>query len=643
MSQSAESDPSTAENATPAKNRPGRASGARILAAALATLLIVAAAAGALAPWLFSPMALLEAVSGQLQATSGLYVGTRGRTSFLLAPRPHISIEGIAFADRNSALVIEAEHLDGDLDLLPLFLGRLEVDSIALIRPRVRLDLDQKPVDAPGAAARAAAARPATPEAQTADAVRLGVVRIVDGALRLRRHGRDYAADRIDATLDWRRVGEAAALTGAFDWRGERLRTMLWIARPAMLLRGEQSVATARFDGDSLRLEAQGVAQTGANARFAGRVAGSAPSVRQALRLFDLSAPLPGPFGDAQFSAQASIGQREATLKELRLYVDGNVFDGEMSLREEDARLNLAATLKSEFISLKPMLADAPALTAPDGQWSRDPIDPPDLSGADVDIQLTAAHARLGRLTLDQATAAVTLRDGTLDLALTQAQAYRGRIKARAAFRPTSEGFAVHAAAQTTGVDAGALLWDAFGKQAIGGALDSTVALDAAGDNMAMLMRSLSGRATLGLVEGEIAGLNLDRALRRLEKRPLASAMDIRSGSSTFDKASATLTVEKGVGAVEDGAARGPGFALTFTGAAHFPERSLSIKAVAREADRAGKARDKGLQISFDLAGGWDELRLTPDPQAFLRRSGAAAPLLPPPEAPDAETPDDPR
>jgi len=640
LSPTAERDPSIAEDAKRRKiARALDSRSARAMAGALAFLLGVVAAAAALAPWLFSPTALLAAISDQLQNSSGLYVATRGRTTLSLTPRPHISIEGVAFADRNGALVIEADQLHGVLKLLPLFAGRLEVDSLALARPRARIDVDQKPIDAPGAAARAAAARPATPEALKADNVRLSFITIVDGALRLRRGGRDYAVDRIDATLDWRKIGDAATLTGAFDWRGQRLQTMLWVARPATLLRGDQSVATARIDGESLRLEAQGVAQIGANARFSGRVAGMAPSVRQALALFDLAAPLPGPFGDAQFSAQAYLGPREAQFKELRLFIDGNEFTGALTLRHYDERLNLSGALKSDFVSLKPMLSDAPALVAPDGQWSRESFDPPDLSGADVDLSVAAAHARLGRLTIDDAALELTLRDGALDLAVTQAQAYRGRIKARAAFRPTDGALSVHATAQTNGVDAGALLWDALGKQAIAGALDSTIMLDAAGDNMAALMRSLSGRGSLTLSEGEIAGVDFDRALRRLEKRPLASAQDIRSGSSTLDKASATVTLEKGVGAIEDGAARGPGFSLAFAGAANFPERSLSIKAVAREADSAGKPRDKSLQIAFELAGGWDELTLTPDPLAFIRRSGAAAPLLPRAEPPTAEGP----
>lgn len=630
-------DPSTASRPLGAGGRLRRVFAgrrARIPLWIAAAFAVVTGVAAALAPWLYSPAAAKSAISAQLQNATGLYVAARGFPRLSLTPRPHITLEGVVFADRNGALVIEAQQIHGVLKLLPLLSGRLDVDGLALVRPRAHIDLDQKPIDAPGAGARAAVAKPASMEAQTADNFRLGVLTVTDGALRVRRGGVDYAADKIEGALDWRRIGEPALLTGAFDWRGERLQLMAWLARPGSFLRGDPSVATARLDGESLRLEAQGVAQTLPNARYAGHVAGSAASLRDALRLFNVDVPLPGPFGEAQFSAQAALSAREAALKELHVHVDGNAFDGELSVRDEDGKPNVTADLKSGFVALKPMLSDAPALIGSDGQWSHEPLDPPDMSGADVDLHLSAAHARLGRLTIDDANVTATLRDGSLDLSLIDAQAYRGRLKAHASFKPTGGGaLAVHATAQTSGVDARALLWDAFGKQAIGGALTSSLTLDAAGDDVADMMKSLGGRATLTLTEGEIAGVDFERALRRFEKRPLSSAQDIRSGSSAMERASATIILENGVGTFEEASAYGPGFALSLKGSANLAERSLALKAAAREADAAGKPREKGLQIAFDLAGAWDDLSLAPDPLAFIRRSGAAAPLLP--ESPD--------
>ncbi len=606
--------------------------GWRLLAWLAMTLAALFAVGAALAAWLFSPSAALAAMTRQIDETSGLYFAARGAPQLSLTPRPQITVAGVVFADHNKALVVEADALVGALKLGPLFLGRIEASSLTLLRPRARVDLDGAPIHAPGAAARAAAAQPGSFDAQKADAARLGVLAIIDGALHVRRKGVDYAAEHIAATLDWRKVGEHALLTSAFDWRGEKLQLVVWVARPGIFLRGDDSVATARLDGESLRLEAQGLAQSGAKARFLGHVAGAAGSLRETLALLDLQPPLPGPFGEAEFSAQATLGAHESMLREAHVVVDGNAFDGELALRDEEGRPYVTGRLKSDFVAVKPLFTEAPTVVSAEG-WSQKPLDPPDLSGADLDLNVFARHARLGRLTIDDADFSATLRNGALDLSLIEARAYRGRLSARASFVPAGEHLTMHMTAQTAGVDARALLWDAFGKEALAGKLDSSLTLDATGDSVAGMVRGLDGRATLALADGEIAGVDFERALRRLEKRPLLSAQDIRSGSSPLGRASLSALIEKGVATLENGVAAGPGFAVNFSGSANLAERSLSLKAIAREADAAGATPDKGLQIAFDLAGPWEELRLAPDPKAFIRRSGAAAPLLPDPPA----------
>jgi AsmA protein len=595
-----------------------------------AVCLALAAAGAALAPWTVSRTALLEAIASQLRTTTGIYVAATGRATFSLLPRPHVAVERITFADAGLALTIEADRLHGELDILPLLVGRLDVAKITLTHPRIMVDLDRKPMSGEGAAARAAKAQPTTPEARKADDARLAAVSIQGGSARVKSEGAETAIDNIDATLDWRKIGAPATLLGSFSWHGERPHALLWIARPGALLRGEQSVVTTRVDSDSVHLEAEGLGQTGPTPRYTGRLAISSPSLRQALNLLTISAPLPGPFENIQLTAQASLGARDLQLSNLRLFADDNEFEGSLALRREGERRIVQATLSSRFVSLKPMLADMPALTGADGQWSREVFDLPDLSGADVDLRLLVAHARLARLSIDDAELTATLRAGRLDIALAEARAYKGKVKASATFaaRP-DQGLDFHASAQTIGVDAGALLWDAAARQDLTGALESSLLLDAGGDSVAGLARDLDGRANLTLTQGEIVGVDLERALRRLDQRPLSSALAIRSGRSILDKASATIRIVKGAASIENASANGPGFALVFSGAIKIPDRTFTLAARANEADDAGKPRDKGQRIDFDLTGPWDEPNFSPDAQALIKRSGAAAPLLP--------------
>lgn len=594
----------------------------------------VLALGAALAPWTFSTNALLEEITWQLNASSGLYVAAKGRSTFSLLPRPHISIDGIAFADPAGALTIQADRLNGNVHVLPLLAGRLEIADVTLIRPQIEIDIQGKPMSSAGAAVRAAAARPLSPEAEKADRARLGGLSIVGGAARLKYGDWEENLTNIDATLDWRTVGSPATLDAAFSWRGERQQTMLWVQRPGALLRGEQTPVTVRIDSESIRLEAEGLGQTGAKPRYTGRLSASSPSLRHVLSLLDISAPLPGPFENIQLTAKVSVGVRDLQLTDLRFTADDNEFEGSFALRHEGSKPIVHATLASNFVSLKPLLVDAPALSGPDGQWSRDVLELPDIHDADVDLRLSAARARLLRLNIEDAALSLMMRGGRLEISLAEAQAYKGTIKGRATFAANaSGGLEFHGNAQTVGVDAAALAWDVAARQDIAGNLDANLILDANGDSIAQLMRELDGRGSFVLSEGEIGGIDLERALRRVEKRPLSSALDIRSGHTLVDRASAMVKIVKGTANVEDGQARGPGFSLAFAGSTRIPERSLALKAQANEADAAGRPREKGLQIGFDLSGSWDEPAFAPDAAALIKRSGAAAPLLPRGEA----------
>jgi AsmA protein len=606
----------------------------------VALLFAAAALCVALAPWVFSPRALVEEVAGHMRTTTGLLITAKGRSTFSLLPRPHILMEGVDFTDETGGLTIEAAQLVGNLALPPLLSGKLEMAAIGLVRPSVELDLDRKPFSIAGAAARASQTTPSTPEALKADQSRLDVMTFVDGALRVKSSGRLETFEHVDATLDWRKVGQPATLTASFSWRNERPQILAWVARPGALLRGEQSPVTARFDSERAHIELEGVGEARPKPRYVGRVTASSPSLAQALQLFELPAPLPGPFENLRLTAVLSAGTRDLQLSNMRLLADDNEFEGVLSLRDEEGRPTLQASLSSNSLSLKPMLGDMPPLSGSDGQWSRETFELPDLSGADVDLRLHAAHAKLARMAMENVNFSIMLRDGRLDLAISDAHAYKGALKAQATITmPAENTVEAHATVQTSQMDAGSLLWDATGRPDFSGLMDANMTLTATGDSVLTLMRDLDGRATLTLTQGEISGIDLERALRRIDKRPLSTALNIRSGRSALERVEAVLEIAKGTAVVESATARGPGFTMQFSGSTRIPDRALAFKALAHEADANGRPRENGMQLGFDLTGDWGEPNFLPDAQALIKRSGAAAPLLPHSEPKDPGPP----
>jgi AsmA protein len=624
---------SPAAGKTSARRDPRRSS--RRVWTLLALAVSAAAAAATFAPWTFSSKALYEEVAGQLKRSTGLFVATSGRSAISLLPRPHIILEQVFLADPSSVVTVHTERMRGNLNLLRLAAGRLEFSDVALQNPKIVVDLDRRPVSAEGTVARAAAAQPSSPQALKSDRERLGAISIVGGQAKITYRKKEETLKEIDATLEWPTVGAPATLTGGFKWRGERLQALLWIARPGGLLRGEATPVTTRLDADSLHLEAEGMGQIGAKPHFTGRISGSSPSLRQAVSLLGGHMPLPAPIEHVQLAAQASIGLRELQLTNLRLFASDNEFQGTLIVHEEEGRPIVTGALSANFLSLRPLTADLPALTTFDGQWNRDAFELPNLDSAEIDLRFLAAHARLARMSLDDAELSLKLRGRRLEIALNGAKAYKGSVKGRAIFDVNpGEGVACHVSAQTVGVDAGMLLWDTAAKSDISGNLDSSMTLDATGGSVAEVMRNLDGRATFSMTQGAIDGVNLERALRRFDKSPLSSAIDIRTGRSNFDRAGASITVESGTATIKDGFVVGSGFSLAFLGSARIPDRSLAITATAVEASNSGAPREKGSQIGFELSGSWDEPSFTPDAQALIKRSGAAAPLFPRFEAP---------
>ena len=142
------------------------------------------------------------------------------------------------------------------------------------------------------------------------------------------------------------------------------------------------------------------------------------------------------------------------------------------------------------------------------------------------------------------------------------------------------------------------------------------------------MFAALQGRAEFDVSQGEISGINIEQALRRVEKRPLLSASDVHNGRTSFDTAKATATVAHGVADILDGAVVGPGAHIAFSGKASIAERTISLNARAQQTGVDGGIREGGPELAFGVAGSWDDPAVEPDAQSLIRRSDAAAPLF---------------
>jgi len=592
-------------------------------AVAAVCLLLIGLAA---APWTVSQTAQIEALERQIRDRAGLSLADHGRSVFAVLPRPHIRIYEPQLRDSDGDFVVSASSLRVDLGFGGLLTGRLDLARAVLADAVFTLDPARLP-----AAVVAATTRPADG---------LGDVEITQGKVFLRRHGverSELAADAIAARLEWSRAGAPLSLTGharvpAIGEDHQPARFAVWAAQPDKLFNAGTSPVTLRFEDEDLQVVLNGALTLAARTRFEGQVTAAAASLRTAAGWFGVPMPLPGPYRDARIKADATYETGELGLANLSISVDGNALDGAASIRLGGPRPSAAATLASASIDFAPMFEDYPAAVV-NGQWSRDAFPPARLGAADLDLRLSAKRARLGDIQLEDAAVSIILKGGRLDLSIAQARAYAGVARARAVIAENDGRLDIRGSLSAEKLDIAPLLWDTFKRQVVTGSAGVSASFETSGDSFADLAARLDSRGDFSVAAGEIFGLDLDLAFRRMERRPLSVGADLRSGRTPFNLVSGKFNMAQGVAEVEEGALRGSQFALYFSGRANVAERSVDLHASANHAGAEG-----GLQFGFTLAGPWDEPALVPDAEGLIRRSNAAAPLLPS-TSPPAETP----
>jgi AsmA protein len=602
----------------------------RILFILFGSAAVLVAIAAATAPWAFSNAALRAEIASQIRHMTGLATLSQGRAVFVVLPQPHVSIDDVSFTDPSGALRINARYLKGYVRLASLFAGRIEIASATLGQPDMRLDLHGRPMPPDSVIGRAADALPATAEAASADEARLGIVTLVDGRARLLRKqlSPDVTIDAINVTLDWRKPGAAAILTGQAKISGETAAIAAWIASPAGLLRGQQSPLSLKIDAPSLSLSADGGLASMPEWQFSGNIYAATPSVRAILERAGYRIPLPGPFGDFEASCDATVSARSAVLSGLHLKFDGNEFEGTLAFQARDPTPVLSGTLATNRLSLQAFLSGVPSAAGHDGQWNRDPFELSELGSADFDLRISAAHMLFSHFEIEDAAFSVMRNSSRLELALAGAKAYQGTIKGRVTFDMGANGVGMQAAGAISGADLAALSFDAFGWPEFYGSVTGTANLASTGASMSELMRNLDGAAQIDVAQGQLGGIDLESALHRIDKSPLALLADIHRGRTAFDHASLSLRFAKGVASIEEGKLENPSLWLGFGGSVDFGERGLDLHAVAKPAAGAAASGKDDSDFRFDIVGSWDDLAFTPDVRGLIRRSGAAAPLF---------------
>ncbi len=592
--------------------------------------MLAAIVAAGFIPLSFWSQPLHQALQEQVLRTTGLDSRATGRVTIAALPYPRVTYQNVQASRPDGAFALSADNLTAYISVMGLLGGAIEFDGLRLIRPQISIDAtSDQPSNASEPIRRAMHAASASDEARSADQARLAAVRLVDGIVSIRaRDDLSIRVEGLNAKLDWPSLGATATLSGRGRWRGERFDVALLLAKPAEVLRGGKSPFTVKLSSGLIDISADGAVSGGARWMLNARLASSSERFTSLLALLNAQPPIPGRLARFAISGKLRALPQSATLSDIKLSVDANTFEGSLTLLAGAKRPKVSGTLATRTYDLGSDDALLPVLQR-DLQWSRDGFAIGRLDLFDADLRLSAGRLNLGVATLTDAGFVVALDDGLLEVTTASAEAYGGAFRGRWRFNSRTATPELDASGNFRNINLSALLRGMGYSAAANGTAAGEYTLQTRGSNILSMVQNATGNVRASIRAPEIIGLDLERAVRRTERRPLSIPSEIRSGQTNFTTADIEAKADNGVLKLERVVASGPGVELTATGAISIADRTLQIEVAARQPQQGKQLADvkEALSLVLDVTGPWHAPALSIDPESLIRRSDAAAPL----------------
>lgn len=592
----------------------------------LAIGIVVALGFGALglSTYLVSADAARDAVTAQIKAATGLDPVVRGPVAVSIFPPDTVTLGDVLLGDDRNRPALAAQVLTARLRLLPLILGRIEIADVVLVRPRISVHIARGSSQSNWAPLIAGLTRALKPNPD-GNAPSFSEIRINDGTIVIENAEQNVreALSHVEMSLAWPAISRSFAATGQFAWRNEVVEASLAIADFYAALAGDQSGLKVRLSSAPLKLAFEGAMSGKPTLKVDGTFAADSTRARAALRWLGKSAPPGGGFNRFALKAQLNASGGTYGLSGVNLELDGNVAEGVLSY--STSRPSLQGTLAAGTLDLTPYGAAFELLAANAREWNRSPLGIEGMNSLDLDLRMSAARVNLGNAKFGRTAVAVNLNNGRLGVTIGESQAYDGIVTGSFALAKSATGAEMKSQMQFTGVSMDQCLSQLLGVSRLEGKGNLAFNVEANGDSIDALTRSLGGTATIAAADGAIVGFNVEQLLRRLERRPLSGAGDFRNGRTPFGKFNMAFKIAGGTATAEDALLDGAAVRLAMGGTLSIPARDLDMRGTAT---LVATATDGGFELPFVVQGPWEEPIILPDPQALIRRSGAAAPLL---------------
>lgn len=575
---------------------------------------LVGLAALAVLPWQLAERSVEQYLLSSLSQTFRMRTATSSSGAVALLPYPRIIANDVAVTSADGVITARIPRLRADLKLLPLLVGRIEVEQISLFAPQIDVLLPAEQRDPLHLlSSHLLSSMPDLPRVVITDA----------GSVFLRRGSSIVSTIReINVDIAAHIKGEAFQTSGSAVWRGEQLNFAFATNSPNRavlpMMRVRSDFLTVDFA--SGRSVPQNSPQT---PTLDGQLQISAKSMSRLGTWLASGSPVMLPLGNTMVGGRLRLSEEGAQISSAVVTLGSDSLDGALDWRRVERRWRLTGTLAGKSLDIGRPLSgiDLKRITMPEAT-STSPIDIDDLLTHDIDLRMSLQRVRFPHLVLNDVAGHVMATDQRFDISITNAGLYGGVVRGRGSVARAPVGLELRTQVTAERVDLAQLSQDFFEARHLTGQGAFQHNLETNGRLAVELVTNANGRFVATARNGEFVGTNLNDAMRRIERQPLSVARDWRGGRTSYEQLALTGVVSDGIIELSEARGSGPAFRLAMDGQISMLDRLVKLNGNVQSANGAAS-------VSFDIVGPLAEPSIQIDARSFLERSGAAAPLLP--------------
>ncbi|MEO1135379.1 MAG: AsmA family protein [Pseudomonadota bacterium] len=440
--------------------------------------------------------------------------------SFRVFPRTAFHVETLTIANAEG---FEGDHLltveeaDIGVKLLPLLSESVEIGRFVLTRPEINLAKKRNgEINWNLATQSAAADETATTSGGAPRELKLGDVRIVDGAARYAdgAAGKTYVAEDIDLTVVLKSLAEPLEAKGTMQFQGSPANIDLVLTSLANIMDKEPGNLKLDLTIGEARAGADLEIETADGLRYRGPATLDAPDLPALAALVGTElADAPG-FDSLSVKGDVDGGDTAARLENATINFDDINAQGAMTLNWADVRPKASGILSTDQLDLRPYMPPPAETSAGFPAWSEAPMDFASLRNIDADFDISTDAIFINDLEFGESRIQLTIDAGRMTAEIPELSMYGGQgsgrlvVNARSATPSFAGNFDVGA------VRAEGLAADLMKHDNLLGLGSFQLNFTANGASQAAIMNTIDGSGGFDLADGALKGVNIAALVR---------------------------------------------------------------------------------------------------------------------------------